>query len=378
LHAADLYDRRACAALRNLFVADALAMPVHWYYKVSDIEKAFPGGIRQLEAAPQFHPSSIMSLHSTTGGGRRFGNLNRSPEIVGDVILKGRQQYWGHANVHYHQGMQAGENTLNAQCVRVLMRCLGARSGHYDPAAFLADYIRFMTADPPLHNDTYAESYHRGFFANLQQGLPPEKCAAVTHDTPSIGGLVSIAALVLSQRLNGLTLQSVITDARVHLGLTHPDALLARICDSYVQLIDKLLFYQSEGEGDASVAAIIADVAKSSVGIDLPALISKKRDDREVIGQLYSPACYIDGAWPGILYLLYKYWDQPEAALLANTNLGGDNVHRGAVLGVLLGLVHGQTVERWYSALVDREQIDQEIHQLMESQHRTDRTSCPA
>jgi len=374
LHAADLYYRRACAALRNLFVADALAMPVHWYYRVSDIEKAFRGGIQELEAAPQHHPSSIMSLHSTSGGGRHFGNLNRNPEIVGDVILKGRQQYWGQANVHYHQGMQAGENTLNAHCVRVLMKCLGARSGHYDPPAFLADYIRFMMADPPLHNDTYAESYHRGFFANLQQGLPPEECAAITHDTPSIGGLVSIAALVLSERLSGTSLQTVITDARLHLGLTHPDAFLAHICDAYVQLIDKLLFY----EGGTNVTAIIAEVAKNSVGLDLPALISKKCDDREVIGQLYSSACYIDGAWPGILYLLYKYWDQPEAALLANTNLGGDNVHRGAVLGVLLGLVHGQTVERWFSALVDGEQIDREIHLLMESHRSPDRTNCRA
>jgi len=365
LNAKDLYYRRAGAALRNLFVADALAMPVHWYYKISDIEKAFPGGIRQLEAAPDFHPSSIMSLHSTTGGGRRFSNLTRpGQEIVGDVILKGRRHYWGQANVHYHQGMKAGENTLNAHCARVLMRCLIASRGHYEPSAFLTEYIRFMTSDTPFHNDSYAESYHRGFFANLQQGLPPEKCAAITHDTPSIGGLVSIAALVLSGRLQDIPLQTVKVDARTHLGLTHPDAFLARICDEYVQLIDKLLFC----EDNTAVMAIIADAAKSSTGLDLPALIRKKRDDREVIGQLFSPACYIDGAWPGILYLLYKYWDQPETALLANTNLGGDNVHRGAVLGVLLGLVHAQTIEPWFSALVDREQIEQEIQLVLDYQ----------
>jgi ADP-ribosylglycohydrolase len=101
------------------------------------------------------------------------------------------------------------------------------------------------------------------------------------------------------------------------------------------------------------------------VRLDLPGLMLKKRDDREIIGQLYSSACYIDGTWPGILYLLYKYRDQPEAALLANANLGGDNVHRGAVLGVLLGLIHGQTIEHWYNALTAKQQIDQEIAQLL-------------
>ncbi len=361
LIAKDLYLHRAGAALRNLFVADALAMPVHWYYRISDIEKAFPGGIRQLEAAPEFHPSSIMSLHSTTGGGRRFSDDTKPvQEIVGDVILKGRRHYWGQANVHYHQGMQAGENTLNAHCARVLMRCLIAKRGSYDPAVFLTDYISFMTSNTPSHNDSYAESYHRGFFANLQLGLPPEKCAAITHDTPSIGGLVSIAPLVLAERLQDIPLQTVQTHARTHLGLTHPDAFLARICDDYVQLMDRLLF-RDDNTAVTAVTAVIADAAKSSVGLDLPALIRKKHDDREVIGQMFSPACYIDGAWPGILYLLYKYWDQPETALLANTNLGGDNVHRGAALGVLLGLVSNKTIEHWFSALVDREEIEREI-----------------
>lgn len=53
---------RAKAALRSMFVADALAMPVHWFYNPADIERAFPGGIRQFEAAPEFYPSSIIGV----------------------------------------------------------------------------------------------------------------------------------------------------------------------------------------------------------------------------------------------------------------------------------------------------------------------------
>jgi ADP-ribosyl-[dinitrogen reductase] hydrolase len=36
-----------------------------------------------------------------------------------------------------------------------------------------------------------------------------------------------------------------------------------------------------------------------------------------------------------------KYHDDPEAALVANTNLGGDNAGRGAILGALIGAEHG-------------------------------------
>lgn len=45
------------------------------------------------------------------------------------------------------------------------MRCLAEDNGHYRSQTFLKAYIGFMTADPPRHADTYAESYHRGFFA---------------------------------------------------------------------------------------------------------------------------------------------------------------------------------------------------------------------
>ena len=40
--------------------------------------------------------------------------------------------------MHYHEGMQAGENTLNALCARVVMRGMAQR-GAYSPEGFLAE-----------------------------------------------------------------------------------------------------------------------------------------------------------------------------------------------------------------------------------------------
>jgi hypothetical protein len=36
---------RVKSALKTSFIADALAMPVHWYYQPQDIERAFVGSI---------------------------------------------------------------------------------------------------------------------------------------------------------------------------------------------------------------------------------------------------------------------------------------------------------------------------------------------
>ena len=175
-------QKKATAALKNMFVADALAMPVHWYYNPLDIEKAFPGGITRLEATPEYHPSSIMSLHSTAKGGRgEQTSHGQQREVVGEVILKGRRQYWNQPGQHYHRGMQAGENTLNAHCTRVLMRSLSDNDGRYNKQHFIDDYIDFMTADPPRHPDTYAESYHRGFFANLEAGKAKDRQRIVSY-----------------------------------------------------------------------------------------------------------------------------------------------------------------------------------------------------
>lgn len=353
-----IIQQRAAASLRAMFVGDSLAMPVHWYYNPMDILKQFNGGITKLEAAPKHHPSSIMSLHSTKRGGRNSHKKgNPQAEIVGDVILKGKRQFWNQQNQHYHQGMQAGENTLNAHCARAVLRTLASNSKHYDEELFLDAYIRLMTAHPPLHPDTYAESYHRGFFANFSAGKPRNQCGAITHDTASIGGLTSIAPIVISERLAGTTLEAVQSICHKHLQLTHPDEFLAKICSDYVNLLDALLFRPEK----QSAREIIATSAKHSIGMAMPDLLKKVHSDNDVVGRLFSSACYISDSWPSVLYLAYKYVAAPEAGLLANSNLGGDNVHRGTVLGAILGLADAAPLSGFYNALSDRDSIEAEI-----------------
>lgn len=352
--------QRANTALRALFVGDALAMPVHWFYNPADIDRAFPGGVTTFADAPAFHPSSIMPLHSTSQGGRGTQHsTGATKQIIGDVILKGRREFWGQANQHYHCGMRAGENTLNAHCARVLMRSIVATQ-RYDSARWLEDYIAFMTATAPQHPDTYAESYHRGFFAQLESGKPPSQCGAITHDTASIGGLVGIAPLVFALRLQGAPLEQVQVIAQKHLSLTHPDDSLARVCASYVSLLDALLLRDSNEDP----VAILQDCGRRA-GLDLAALMAKGRGDRDIVGRVFSSACYISDSWPSVLYFALKYCGQTKVGLIANTNVGGDNVHRGAVLGVILGLLQDTPELDEFHALRDAEELQWEIDALL-------------
>lgn len=38
--------------------------------------------------------------------------------MIGDVICHGKKEAWAVPNAHYHRGMLAGQNTLNALCMR--------------------------------------------------------------------------------------------------------------------------------------------------------------------------------------------------------------------------------------------------------------------
>lgn len=74
------------------------------------------------------------------------------------------------------QGLQAGDNTLNILCSLRVARTLVSR-GFVDVsqpdarAAVLSDYVHFLST-PGSHKDTYAESFHRSFFADWQESKP--------------------------------------------------------------------------------------------------------------------------------------------------------------------------------------------------------------
>jgi hypothetical protein len=79
-----------------------------------------------------------------------------------------------------------------------------------------------------------------------------------------------------------------------------------------------------------------------------------KAPDEQVIGPRLSTACYVEHSVPAVIYLALKYGEDPEKALIINTNLGGDNASRGSVLGALLGAANGieKFPKKWIEGLL--------------------------
>ena len=296
------------------FIGDALAMPVHWYYDRAALHRDY-GTVRDYLPPRNPHPGSILWRSEYTA-------LNARGEILHD-----QAQYWGRRDIHYHQFLRAGENTLNLQLAKVLMESLVAR-GSYEPDGYLQRYTEFMLT-PGQHRDTYVEECHRKFFTAYARGTAPRKCAG---SDIHIGGLAHVGILCAFRASDAKAARAAV---REHITLTHrSDEVLAA--------------------GDA-LAQILCDTA---AGGDLRTAIfqhgadwfSKRKaeqwsrePDEVVIGHRVSPACYIADAFPASLYLAWKYAGDFESGVIANANVGGDNCHRGAVVGALLGAAVGES-----------------------------------
>ena len=294
--------------LMGTFIGDAHAMPAHWYYNRDALRQDY-GWITEFMSPKRHHPDSILWRSE-------YSPLNKRGDILHD-----QAQYWGQKGIHYHQHLDVGENTLNLQLAWQLIETI-QEAKSYDTCRYLERYRDFML-NPESHRDTYAEECHRQFFTHYARGRSLKSCGGPDNH---IGGLASLP--VFPALLEGET-ESVRLVAREHLHLTHHHAVVERAADSLIRILGDVL------RGAELREAIVKH------GNDFFSLRRAERwvrkPDAEVIDHHFSSACYIDKAFPASLYLAWTHAGRLRDGIIANTNIGGDNCHRGAVIGALLG-----------------------------------------
>lgn len=339
-----------------------MSMPVHWYYDIEDIRRDFGGWISGFSSPRDRHPSSILSLSNTAGSGRTaWSSGAKRPDVVGNVILHDKLNLWksSKGSVHYHQGLQAGDNTLNVLCSLRAARSLV--SGRFvdvsQPdarATVLADYVQFLTT-PGSHRDTYAESWHRSFFSSWQDSRPtsPHQVLAFAEkrsrhklsssfpdsQLDAIGCLPMILPFILlSASANE---DQAISAAVEFVKLTHPHPKVPGYVSIYSQALHAVLGGASvQQQAEHALRRLDAWEACQSY-IRKAARFPASSDERLKVHQsavnYLGLACYTKGALSSMFYLAHQFHDDPTGGILTNTNCGGENCNRGAALGALLG-----------------------------------------
>jgi hypothetical protein len=265
--------------------------------------------------------------------------------------------------------LKKGENTLEASIARVLMKSIVARDGAFDPAHFRQAYVKFMMT-PGSHNDVYASTCHRMFFANLVfGGLDPADCPDNDqHNVDTIDGLVLPTIVALAGV--GIDIPSDVAEAAdiaeaagACAGVTRKSGLLEDTARGWSQVIRSALT-----ESDACFSDALDTFARRTIGRSPNPTV----DDSSTMS-----ACYLGQSLPGLIDLAAKYapvaaeskelFQKDEypvwEALLANANVGGENVHRGSILGAILGARAGfnELYDRMEDGLYEVEQLNSEI-----------------
>jgi len=398
--------RRLRNALWGLFIGDALSMPAHWYYNIENIPRDFDGGIRDYEEPSHPHPESFMvgmtyepDAENATRLGRPYDILHEHARFYktsySTLQIRNTEQETEHGNptpqledrFHYHHGLKAGENTLGAHLVRVLMRTV-IHHDHYDPNAFIEAFIDHL-ATPGRNHDPYTEIYIRRWFENYSRGSQPHACAELQRNNWSIGshgGL--IRAMVVSTLAE--TVYQGLGLAIEHQNLTHRSENVASALGVLVPLLGALLegedasqmissqarnVYMPRLTGEELSAAYRAHngpgnipgpemwklhTTLSDMPLDMDRLI-QDHSESEVVKHLFATACYPEHGLPLLLYFAQKYNSEVEATLLANANAGGDNVHRGMVLGLLVGAANDDIPLHLVKGLIAFHDLESEI-----------------
>ena len=289
---------------------------------------------------------------------------------------------------HYHHGLGKGENTVAAHLVRVLMRSVVER-GRYEEDHFVESFVEFLTT-PGSRKDPYTEIYLRSWFENFSRGLPATACAETQRNVWSIGShggmirpmVLSLLAPTEYQGLGFAIEHQILTHRSVNvmaaLGVTVPllhdlivgkgaeEAAIARSRRLRVPKLtgDELHALYSKHHGPGNIPhremwELHTDLSDQAYDL---ARLTAGNDVEDVVLKMFGTACYPEHGLPLLLFLAAKHDFAPEPALLANVNAGGDNVHRGAVLGLLVGAATSEEFPAHLrDGLADADEISAEI-----------------
>lgn len=398
-------------AIWGLFIADAMSMPAHWYYKLEFLKKDFNGAITGYEDAQHPHPESFMVGMSYQPDIEKAKALGRPYDILHEhcrfyntsydqLTIKTAVRGGEHANAmpelkdryHYHHGLKKGDNTLGANLVRVLMRSV-IRKGEYQQAAFIEDFIDHLATEGK-NNDPYCEIYIRAWFENYSKGLPPHACAEQQSNVWSIGSMGGIIRPLLLSLISGSAYEGLGV-ALEHQQITHRSENIGSALAVLVPLLHDLVngsdavsilkkyakkiqlikirgeelsrtYFDHKGPGNIpkdEMWKIHTDYSDKQ--LDLDELINDYPDE-EVIGKYFATACYPEHGVPLFMYQLYKNKFDFKKSILANANAGGDNVHRGMIAGLLAGAASVDIPQDLKEGLTEYDGLENEIIAFVE------------
>jgi len=373
---------RITGALFGQLIGDCLGVPVHWYYTTATLHEHIAqfynddgkGRLTNfhLPHPDAVHPDSYNAFKPELIEDFKplfMSNFNRKFANSGKKI----EDVWK-AGTQYHCTLDLGENTIGTMLSCELRDLLTEeftkqqeqeqidKSSLYTTEKFVNKYLKFFTT--PLHHDFYIGALHRNFFKQVwKNGANPNIKEQVTmKGNSSCNADIAVVIPIMLFYFADLDKCKQVIRERVKHFYDSENAVNTNCV--FAELFHDLLSWNCDSdaswEGYAKHARGAIEKAfnalKPDSWMDIKHMAAKNygKTDAEIF-DLYFSVSWYQGE-PGALLLAYKYFEEPEEALIANVNLGGDTVHRNSVLGAIIGCIHGVKQafpQRWTNSLAE-------------------------
>jgi len=266
--------------LLGSFVADALALGPHWIYDVNIIDDTF-GDIKGIVAPPS-------------------GSFHKGK-------VKGDFTHYGDQMIFVLDYMKNNE-TFDIESFKVAwLKCMETFEGYMDHAT-----------KESIHH--YKSSTEIGGSASDE-----------------LGGVARMAPILYKYALEDKPFEEV---AVLQTKLTHTGGDVLEMAKAIALLVDKVLKGKNPKEAIPEVAEAMGGQIKAYID---EAIAHESVEPREMIAS-FGQSCSGKSAFPSVMYLLYKFSEDYEQALLENIGAGGDSAARAIVIGMVLGAHLGEEV----------------------------------
>lgn len=286
------------------FAADSLALGAHWIYDTDVIQK-------------------------------NFGRMDQLSAPLTDS---------------YHAGKNKGDFTHYGDQALVLLESIG-KTGEFSINEFSRSWRQLFD-----DYNGYVDKASQLTIENLDNNLPPHSCGSLSSD---LGGPARMAPLAFLFQDN---LAHLLEAVRVQTLLTHNNS--ANLAGA--EFIAKAVFKVLHGAKPVEAMEKALDEGVNDLDLDLRIRSSLDEGDKDNLAVIkhYGQMCAIAAALPGALYLIGRYENDLQSALIENVMAGGDSSARGMVIGMMLGAHLGIDAipQRW----LDEMKATQKITRLLE------------
>jgi ADP-ribosylglycohydrolase/alpha-beta hydrolase superfamily lysophospholipase len=296
------------AAVWGSFIGDALALGPHWIYKTPQIQKTLGRVEHYVDPISEYHPK----------------------RKAGEFTHYGDQTLWLLQSLDQHRGFHADR------------------------------FVRTWHSAWKDH-DAYLDEATQSTLENLESGTSWELSGSESDD---LAGAARIAPLLAAPNLHNES--DRVEAARLQTRLTHAAPSVVDAAEFFIRLTERVL------AGESMDDALAAIENHTYEGLPAKEWADKARDllakpTLQSVVQL-GQTCHAHHAFPATLYLLMKYEDDFETAMVENVMAGGDSAARGMILGMVLGasLGEGGLPQRWIEELEARADIEERLKRLSE------------